>query len=86
MDNTDKTALVTGANSGIGKEIARGLALEGSRVLMVARDPERGEAAREDVVSTTGNQDVELLLCDLSSQRRRQSIQPSVHTVHQLPG
>ena len=65
-----KTCLVTGANSGIGKEIARGLAAKGARVLMVARSPERGEAARAEVAESTDNDSVELLLCDLSSQRQ----------------
>ncbi|KAA2265741.1 SDR family oxidoreductase [Solihabitans fulvus] len=41
-------ALVTGANRGIGKEIARGLARAGMTVLLGSRDPERGVlAARE---------------------------------------
>ena len=66
----DKTCLVTGANSGIGLETARGLAQGGARVLMVARDPERGEAALAEVAESTGNDAVELLLCDLGSQRR----------------
>ena len=65
-----KTCLVTGANSGIGLEIARGLAARGARVLMVARDADRGEAARVEVAESTGNDAVELLLCDLSSQRQ----------------
>jgi len=66
---TGKTCLVTGANSGIGKEISRELASRGARVLMVARSAERGEQARDEVAASTGNDDVELLLCDLSSQR-----------------
>lgn len=66
---TGKTCLVTGANSGIGKEVARGLAAKGARVLMVARSAERGDPAREEVAESTGNDDIELLLCDLSSQR-----------------
>ncbi len=42
-----RRAVVTGASSGIGLETARGLAAEGARVLMVARDEERlGEAAQ----------------------------------------
>jgi len=65
-----KTCLVTGANSGIGLEIARGLAARGARVLMVARDADRGEAARVEVAESTGNDSVEFLLCDLSSQRQ----------------
>jgi NAD(P)-dependent dehydrogenase (short-subunit alcohol dehydrogenase family) len=62
--------VVTGANSGIGKEISRGLAEEGSRVLMVARDRQRGEVARTEVAESTENPAVELVLCDLASQRQ----------------
>jgi NAD(P)-dependent dehydrogenase (short-subunit alcohol dehydrogenase family) len=63
-----RTCLVTGASSGIGKEIARGLARQGDRVLLGCRNGERGEAARRDIVRTTGNQAVELLIVDVSSQ------------------
>jgi NAD(P)-dependent dehydrogenase (short-subunit alcohol dehydrogenase family) len=49
MTNTENTqkkiALVTGANKGIGKEIARGLAQQGVTVLLGARDAERGLTA-----------------------------------------
>jgi len=75
---TAKTCLVTGANSGIGKEIARGLAAAGASVLMVARDRERGEAARAEVALSTGNQKVELLVCDLSSQRQIRELAATV--------
>ena len=61
--------LVTGANSGIGKEVARELARLGASVVMACRDAERGEAARREIVSVTGNPSVELMLVDLSSQR-----------------
>src|SRR5437016_1583981 len=44
-ENENKVALVTGANKGIGKEIARGLARLGITVLLGARDPERGALA-----------------------------------------
>jgi NAD(P)-dependent dehydrogenase (short-subunit alcohol dehydrogenase family) len=65
---SDRICVVTGANSGIGLEISRGLAVEGFRVLMVARDHRRGDEARSNVVAATGNEAVELILCDLSSQ------------------
>lgn len=65
---TGKTVLITGANSGIGLATAEGLASAGARVIMVARSQEKGEAARRQVVQTSGNRDVHLLLADLSSQ------------------
>lgn len=64
-----KTCLVTGANSGIGQEAARGLARLGHRVVMACRDPRRGEAARRDIAESTGNAAVELMIVDLASRR-----------------
>jgi NAD(P)-dependent dehydrogenase (short-subunit alcohol dehydrogenase family) len=43
--NSNRVALITGANKGIGFEIARGLAQQGLTVLVGARSEERGEAA-----------------------------------------
>ena len=43
-------ALVSGANSGIGYETAKGLASKGYRVLMGCRDAARGTAARDRLV------------------------------------
>lgn len=68
MDLTDKTALVTGANSGLGKAVSRALAARGARVLMVARDSERGEAAVAELKAATGNDQLELLIADLKLQ------------------
>ena len=64
-----KVAIVTGANTGIGKETARGLAAEGVRVVLAVRDLEKGEAARSDIVNTTGSADVEVLQLDLASKQ-----------------
>lgn len=64
-----KVVMVTGANAGMGKEISLALARMGATVVMVSRDRQRGDAARKDVMSATGNQQVELLLADLSSQK-----------------
>ncbi len=71
-----RVAMVTGGNSGMGKEISLGLASMGATLVMVSRDPGRGEAARADVQQRTGNPHVELLIADLSSQ---QSIRRLVH-------
>ena len=67
-DIQGKYCLVTGASSGIGREIALGLAKLGARVIMVCRDPLRGRAALEYICRGSGNQAVELMLADLSSQ------------------
>lgn len=64
-----KVAMVTGANAGMGKEIACALAKMGATVVMVSRDRDRGEAARAEVQTQSGNDTVELLLADLSSQQ-----------------
>lgn len=64
-----KVAMVTGANSGMGKEISLGLARMGATLVMVSRDAERGETARADVQQRTGNRNVELLIADVSSQQ-----------------
>jgi retinol dehydrogenase 12 len=63
-----QTCVVTGANSGIGLETVRALARMGARVVMVCRDPVRGEAARAAVAGETGNARIELDVADLSVQ------------------
>ena len=47
MANTKKVALITGANKGLGFEMARQLGQAGVRVVLAARDPKKGEAAAE---------------------------------------
>jgi NAD(P)-dependent dehydrogenase (short-subunit alcohol dehydrogenase family) len=59
--------LITGANSGIGRETALELARRGATVVMTARDLRKGNEAREDIVSRSGNSSVELMHLDLAS-------------------
>jgi NAD(P)-dependent dehydrogenase (short-subunit alcohol dehydrogenase family) len=63
-----KLHLVTGANAGIGKVTALKLAESGATIVMVCRDRQRGEAARDEIKQKSGNPNVELMLADLSSQ------------------
>jgi NAD(P)-dependent dehydrogenase (short-subunit alcohol dehydrogenase family) len=68
MDHmTGKTVLVTGANQGIGKETALGLARMGATVVMTSRDPGKGQAALADVLARSGSDKVELMLADFAS-------------------
>ncbi|HEX9341792.1 MAG TPA: SDR family oxidoreductase [Thermoplasmata archaeon] len=64
----DRVWIVTGANSGIGKTTALGLAHLGGTVVLACRDSTRGDLARLDIVRQTGNPHVALMLLDLSSQ------------------
>ena len=65
----DKICIVTGANSGIGKVTALELARMGATVVMVCRDKAKGEKTAGEIVSSTGNRSVHLLVGDMSSQR-----------------
>lgn len=82
VDLGEKVAVVTGASSGIGKEIARNLARMRATVVLACRDKEKGEAAREEIVGDTGNKSVELELVDVSSQASIRSFTKSLLARH----
>ncbi len=63
---SETIALVTGANKGIGREISRQLASQGVRVLMGARNRERGEKAAAELRAQ--GLSVEFILIDVTSQ------------------
>ncbi len=61
-----KTVLITGGNSGIGKETAVALARAGATVVFTSRDPRKGEQAAADIHQRSGT-DIHLLRLDLAS-------------------
>src|SRR5215471_18004390 len=63
----ERTAVVTGASSGIGLYTALGLARTGMRVVMTGRDRARTEAARRFIIEHSGSDRVEIALADFSS-------------------
>jgi NAD(P)-dependent dehydrogenase (short-subunit alcohol dehydrogenase family) len=65
-----KTVLVTGANQGIGKATAIALAREGARVVIVARNADKGRAALAEVAAASRGGEPELIVADLSSQEQ----------------
>lgn len=63
----DKVVIITGCNTGIGKEHALDLAQRGARVYMACRDFNRCEAARLEIVEKSGNANVFNMTVDLGS-------------------
>nr|XP_006817025.1 PREDICTED: retinol dehydrogenase 13-like [Saccoglossus kowalevskii] len=64
---TGKTVIITGANTGIGKETALVLAERGARVILACRDILKGERAANDIIRETGNQNVVVKQLDLAN-------------------
>ena len=65
-----KVCLVTGANAGIGKAAALGLARQGATVVLLCRSEPRGHEALEEIERRSGNGSLALLVADLASRRR----------------
>ncbi|XP_037874094.1 retinol dehydrogenase 12 [Bombyx mori] len=61
-----KIALVTGGNSGIGLETARDLAARGATVIIASRNEDKALEAIEDIVNTTGNDNIKYMNLDLA--------------------
>ncbi len=75
-------ALVTGANRGIGREVARQLAERGYMVLLSARDPEQAQVAAREVAGSTGGEVIALTL-DVADT---ESIERAAARVKEAPG
>lgn len=70
---SDRTYVVTGANTGIGKETVRALAARGARVVLAARSADKTNPVIAELAKATGNDRLEFLaldLADLASVRR----------------
>ena len=62
-----KTAIVTGSNTGLGRETALDFAKRGARVILACRDEKRANEAKNYIISASGNTNVVVELVDLAS-------------------
>lgn len=62
-----RVVIITGANSGIGKAAAQKFATNGDRVVMACRNLTISQSVQQELIQSTGNQDITLLKLDVSS-------------------
>ncbi|MGH7821709.1 MAG: SDR family oxidoreductase [Candidatus Binatia bacterium] len=67
-DIRGKTCLITGPTAGIGRETALALAERGANLVLVCRNRARGDETVREIREKTANEQVELMIADLSSQ------------------
>ncbi|HET7270099.1 MAG TPA: SDR family oxidoreductase [Rubrobacter sp.] len=77
-----RVVLVTGGTSGIGKATAQGLANMGANVVIVGHNRSKGEEAAAEIKAKSGNEAVELMVADLSSQAEIQRLAREFETRH----
>lgn len=66
MELKDKTYLVTGGTSGVGKAIATGIAKTGANVVIVSRNASNGEQTVKEISEKSANKNISFLTADLS--------------------
>lgn len=76
----EQVILVTGATDGIGKQTAIDLAKLGATVLLHGRSVERGAAAREGIIESTGNKKIRFYMADFSSLAEVRRLSAEIHS------
>ena len=61
-----RSYMITGSNSGIGKQTALEIVKRGGTVHMVCRNQQTGEEAKQEMIETSGNNNIHLHILDLS--------------------
>ena len=78
-----RTAIVTGGNGGLGLETALALAGAGAHVVMASRNRAKSEAAVERIRAVHPGASLEIVPCDLSSQRSTKAAAAEIRDRHQ---
>lgn len=81
-DQTGRTAVVTGANGGLGLETAKALAAKGALVVMAVRDQAKAEAAEQEIRSHAPDASLEIVALDLGDQSSVQTAAAEIAEAH----
>ncbi|STZ89147.1 short-chain dehydrogenase [Mycolicibacterium fortuitum] len=82
-DQSGRTAIVTGANTGLGLETAKALAAKGAHVVLAVRNLTKGEAAAEWIIRSVRDADLELQRLDLGSLASVREAADEIRTKHE---
>jgi NAD(P)-dependent dehydrogenase (short-subunit alcohol dehydrogenase family) len=81
-DQHGRTAVVTGANGGLGLETARQLAAKGAHVVMAVRNQKKAAAAVDEIRSSAPDAALELVALDLASQASVRAAAEQITAAH----
>lgn len=73
-----KTALITGANSGIGKMTAIKLAGLNYHIIMLCRNQDKADKARKEIIQETKNENIDIVICDLGIMNQIREVAKSI--------
>jgi len=82
-DQTGRTAVVTGANTGLGYETAAALAAKGAHVVLAVRNLEKGEEAARRIEQATPGAQIQLQELDLTSLDSIRTAADELRTAHE---
>jgi NAD(P)-dependent dehydrogenase (short-subunit alcohol dehydrogenase family) len=82
-DLTGKTAVVTGGNAGLGYETVKALAESGATVVMASRNEEKARFARQSILATNPEAEIEIVSLDLASLDSVQSAVDEITAEHE---
>jgi dehydrogenase/reductase SDR family protein 12 len=88
VDLRDRVVVVTGANSGLGKQVATYVAAKGAKLYMVCRSPDKAQAAQQEIQNLTHNPNIQIVLADVAEKaqvrKAAQEIQAKESQIHCL--
>lgn len=82
MSLSNRMCIVTGASSGLGFHVAKGLAARGADTTLLCRSREKGERAVREIRAAVPDASVDLAVCDLSSLRSTRAFIAHFRTTH----